>query len=308
MVMISKLSVLLAKTESTYGTDPTPSNSTDAILAIDAQIKEIFTPVERLLQQNTLSNRASLRGSRMAEMTFKIELQGSGAAGTAPRLGRLLEACGCLETIVGGTSAAYTPTSSSIESVTLYLYKDGRLHKLTGARGTFTFTAEAGKQGLFDFTFKGLYNAPSVSANPTATYETTTPPVCKNQTFSYNSKTTLVTQTVTLDAGVDVVERPSLAATDAIAGFIITNRKPIVTINPEGQYETSFDFRSDSLSTTRALSLTIGSSICTLAVPAFNITNVEYSDRDGSQIETLTGEAAQSASAGNDEYSFTFVG
>ena len=40
MIMISKKSVMLVKTEATYGTDPTPSAATDAILAIDADIEE----------------------------------------------------------------------------------------------------------------------------------------------------------------------------------------------------------------------------------------------------------------------------
>lgn len=307
MVMLTKRSVILVKTESTYGTDPTPSNSTDAILAIDATIKETFTPAERLVQQATLSNRPSLLGEQFAEITFKIELQGSGSAGTAPRWGRLVEACGCLETISGGVSATYTPKSSSMESVTIYLYKDGRLHKLTGAVGTFSLTCEAGKQAMFEFTMTGIYNAPSVASLPTATYESTTPPVCKNQTFSYNSKTTLVLGTLTLDIANEVSKRPSLAASTAIAGFIITGRKPVATINPEAQFETSYDFRTDALTTQRALSLTIGS-IATLSIPKFNTTNIEYSSRDGVDIETLTGECSQSASAGDDEFSIVVTG
>lgn len=303
--MITKRSIMLVKTETTEGTDPTPSASTDALLAIDAQIKEITNPVDRPVQQASLSIRPSLLGMRFAEITFKLELQGSGSAGTAPRWGRLVEACGCLETINGGVSAVYQPASSSLETVTIYLYKDGRLHKLTGARGTFSLTCEAGKQAMFEFKMSVIYNAPTVAALPSATYESTTPPVCKNQSFSYNSKTTLIVQTVTLDIANEVSQRPSLAATDAIRGFSIVGRKPVVTMNPEAQFETSYAFRDDILTTQRALSLTVGS-ICTLAVPKFNITEIAYSSRDGIEIETLTGEAAQNT--GDDEFTITMTG
>lgn len=305
MIMLTKKSVLLAETEVTYGTDPTPSISTDAILAIDAQIKEITTPVERLVQHNHLSIRPSLLGQRYAEMTFKIELQGSGTAGTAPRLGRLIEACACSDTNVPATSDTFAPLSASPESVTLYLYKDGRLHKVTGAVGTFIFTAEAGQQAIYDFKFQGLYNAPTVTSLPTPSYETTTPPVCKNQTFSFNSKTTLVVQTLTLDIGNEIALRPSLSGTDAVQGFIVSSRKPTFSINPEAQFETSYDFRTDTLTNQRQISCTIGS-ICTLTIPKANITNVEYSSRDGVEIETVSGECAMNS--GNDEFTFAFTG
>jgi hypothetical protein len=305
MVMISKRSILLAKTETTYGVDPTPSESTDAFLGIDAVIKETFEPAERPIQQSSLSMRPSLRGKRFAEIKFKLELQGSGTAGTAPRHGRLLEACGLSETIVPSTSVTYKPKSSSIESVTIYLYMDGRLHKVTGAVGDFVLTAEAGNTGIYDFTFNGLYNAPTVVALPSATYESSTPVVIKNQTFSYNSKTTLIVNKFVLSSSNEVSQRPSLSSSDGISGFIITARKPTFTVDPEGQFETSYDFRNDSLTSQRALSLTLGS-IATLSIPKTNITDIEYSSRDGVTIETLSGECAQDT--GDDEFSLVFTG
>lgn len=307
MIMISKRAVLLAKVETTYGTDSSPTAIQNSLHAIDVQIKETTTPVERPVQQASFSNLASLLGVRFAEVTFKLELKGSGTAGTAPRLGHLLRACGVGETILSSTSVTYAPLSTSISSVTLYLYKDGRLHIITGCYGTFSLTCEAGKQAMFEFTFSGIYAAPSTASIPTTVgmYESSTPPVCKNQTFQYNSKTTLVTQTVTLDIANEVSQRPSLAASDAIAGFVITGRKPMVTINPEAQFETSYAFRTDVLATQRQVSLTIGS-ICTLTVPKFNITDIAYSSRDGVEIETLTGQAAQNT--GDDEFTLVFTG
>ncbi|WP_444932401.1 hypothetical protein ACJJIF_22000 (plasmid) [Microbulbifer sp. SSSA002] len=85
------------------------------------------------------------------EVTFNAELKGSGAAGTPPEIAPLLRACGLAETITAGTSVEYNLASEGHESITLYLYEDGSLYKLTGVRGTWTPTAHyrrSGQSGL----------------------------------------------------------------------------------------------------------------------------------------------------------------
>ena len=63
-----------------------------------------------------------------------MELAGSGTAGTAPRYGALLQACGLSETIVASTSVTYAPVSSAFSSATIYFNNDGIRHILTGCR------------------------------------------------------------------------------------------------------------------------------------------------------------------------------
>ncbi|MCK7495178.1 MAG: hypothetical protein MZW92_31855 [Comamonadaceae bacterium] len=43
------------------------------------------------------------------QLTFDVEIKGSGAAGTAPELGVLLKGCGFGETVVAVTSVTYAP-------------------------------------------------------------------------------------------------------------------------------------------------------------------------------------------------------
>jgi len=310
MVMISKKSVVLAKVETTYGTDPTPTGALNSLLCYDADIKEMHTPIERDVQWKYLDRLPSVKGESYAEVTFKVDLVGSGSVALAPRAGALLQACGLAATIQSGVSVTYTVSTDSIASATIYLYKDGRLHIISGCRGSCKMNYSAGKTLVADFSFKGLYADPTATALPATTYETTVtlPPVCKSSTFTYNSKTTLVTQAVEFDFGANVAKRPSLSAATGVAGFEIVEFKPKVTVDPECQIETSYTFRTDQLTTTRALSVlatrAVGN-IITLNIPQFNITKIEYGDRDGILIEKLEGEASATTS-GNNSFNIVF--
>lgn len=310
MVMLTRKTVVLAKVETTYGSDPTPTAGSNAILALDTEIKEVFSPVERNVNITTMSNVPSKAGIRWAEVNMKVEIKGSGSAGTAPRLGALLRACGFSETVVSNTSVTYNPDSSDLDSVTLYIYKDGRLHIVKGCRGSVKVTCPAGQLGMLEFNFMGIYAAPSNSAIVTGTYDSTEPPRCVSTSFSYNSKTTLVVQQAEIDMNNVVVQRPSLNEATGLKGFEVTGRRPVMVFNPEAQIETSYAFRSDILSTEREVSLQVGSdagNTLTITVPKFNITAIEYQDREGILIESLTGECAKSAAAGDDEVSLAFT-
>lgn len=308
MVMLKRKNVLLAKLESTYGSDPTPTAAANAILALNTEIKETREPIERGINISTLSNKAALDGSSFAEVTFSVELKGSGTAGTAPRLGALLQACSMDETVVSTTSVTYEPVSSSQKSVTLWVYVDGRLHKINGAVGSVKLNATAGQLGMLEFTMTGKYTTPAAGAIVTGTYDSTVPPVCKSCTFSYNARTTLIAKMVEFDLANTVARRNDLSESTGIAGFQVTERKPVATFDVEAQLETSYNFRSDQLTTTRALSLVVGATagnICTISAPAYNVTNVEYADEEGILLEKLTGEC--SISSGDDELAIAFT-
>jgi hypothetical protein len=311
MVMDVRKTVILSKAETTYDTDPTPSPTVDAILAQEVDIKENAGIVERDVQWKFLDKLPSLMGEQWVEVSFKVPVIGSGTAGTAPRAGSLLKACGLAETVVSNVSVTYAPTSSNHGSVTLYIYKDGRQHTITGCRGTMKMNFSAGKNLLMEFTLNGRYAAPTVASMPaTVTYETTVkvPPVCKSSTFSYNSKTTLVVGTLEFDVANSVVKRMSLNDANAIKGFEIIDRKPVFSVDPEAQFETSFAFRTDWATTQRAVSIVAtraAGNIVTLNIPYGNITKIEYGDRDGIQVEKLDGEC--SASSGDDSFSIVYT-
>lgn len=307
--MRKKNQLLLAKIESVYDTDSAPSASADSMLAIDPKIKEIVDPVRRPAQVGSLSRLGSVAGSKYAEITFSMELKGSGVAGTAPRIGALLRACGMGNVVVSNTSNTYSPESAGFESVTIWLYIDGRVHKVTGCRGDWKIKCEAGQMAMAEFTFKGRYADPTLLALATPTLESTTPQVCKSCIFTYNARTSLVVKNAELEINNTVAMRPSLNDANAIAGFEITDRDPMLTINPECTVETSYDFRGDALSgNLRAVSWQVGATagnIVTFSLPKWNPYWPEYEDRDEILVQKIKGEAVQNS--GNDEIQISFT-
>jgi len=303
MVQETRKSLVLVKVETTYGSDPTPTTAANAILVMDLSLKPIKAPVESPKQTATFMNKQSLLGEEMYEVSFKTEITGSGTPGTAPRIGAAIKACGMSETIITGAtpSVNYRDASSSLSSVTLYCYQGGRVHKIFGAVGSVKGTLEAGKQGILEFTFQGLKGAaPTISAIPTdAVYDDVagTTPICKAGTFSYNSKTTLVTPLMEFDLANVIAKRPDLASTYAIKGFAITDRNPTATINPETEIYTSYDFYGDALTTPRALSYAVGS-LFTIIATKFNPNVPELEDVEGILHDKMSGQISADSSLG----------
>ena len=162
--------VALAKTESTYGTDPTPTAADNAILLSNVSVNPLNAQnVDRDNIRSYLGGSEQLVGTAYAEVGFDVELQSSGTKGTAPAWGPLLLAAGFSETVTASTRVDYLPATDALDSVTIYLYDSGVLHKLTGARGNVALAAGVGERPVLRFNFVGLYNAVSAASNPTPT-------------------------------------------------------------------------------------------------------------------------------------------
>ena len=303
-----KNQLLCAKVETTYDTDAVPTVGSDSLLAIDPKIKEIVATVDRPAQIASLSGIPSVAGSKYAEITFSMELKGSGVVGTAPRIGALLRACGFAAVVVSNTSVTYNPISSLFESVTIYLFIDGRRHIVTGCRGDVKFKCEAGKMAMADFVLKGRYADPTLVALSSPTLESSTPATCKSCVFTYNAKTTLVVKMAELDMNNKVDDRPSVNDANAIAGFEITDRNPMLTIDPEATIETSYNFRSDAYVNQRAISWQVGAAagnIATFSVPQYNPYWPEYEARGEILAEKIKGECCRVTN--NDEVTISFT-
>lgn len=307
--------VLLAKEEATYGTDPTPVVASNAIDAQNIAIAYEGDVLERNPVRGYLSpiEPAGI-GKRSIKITFDVELKGSGSAGTAAKLGDLLEACGFAETVSAGSAVSYAPSSGAVKSATIYLYdlQDSGscvLHKIKGARGTMQLNAAAGQIAKLSFTFNGLYEAPTDAAAPSApTYESTKPPVVEAAQLTLNGVTSLVVQEVSLDLQNNIVASDDISAATGISKFALTGRKPTGKITPEAVLASVYDFVSDwKNAAARAASLIIGSTagnIITISMPKLTIDSVSSGDKNGILTRELPFRA--SASSGNDEVSIIF--
>ena len=170
--MFWKKKVILAKIETTYGTDPTPTGTANAILCMNVNLEPMAgEEVSRNLERPYFGAQEMLPVGLHSVLTFDVEIVGSGTLGTAPAWGPLHRGCACAETITAATSVEYTPISEDMESLTLYMNIDGTLHKLTGAEGT--WVAKFNSQGIpmFSYSFTGLFAQPTNTAAPTPNYD-----------------------------------------------------------------------------------------------------------------------------------------
>lgn len=171
MARIARNTAILAKIEGTYGTDSSPTGSANAMLASKPRITPLqANNVDRDLLRPYLGASEQLVATRYSQCEFSIELQASGALGTAPAFGPLLRACGLAETLIASTRVDYTPISSAFESVTLYWYDDGVLHKMLGTRGNCKFGLNSGERPEMQFTLQGIHSSPTAVSLPSTDY------------------------------------------------------------------------------------------------------------------------------------------
>ena len=312
MGFLSRQKVLLVKEEATYGTDPVPTVGDNAIDAMGIKTNYPGEVLERDMERASISPVAPKLGKRYAEVSFSTELKGSGAAGTAPAIGDLLEACGFGEAVSAGVSVTYTPASTGHKSVTFYVYDiqaatgNSRLHKITGARGTFNLITEAGQIARIEWTFQGLYTKPADVASPgAASYESTKPPIVESSTFTLNSVATLVAQALNIDIANEVSQREDINAAAGIKGFEIIGRKPNGSFNPEAVLLATYDFWGDWVAATeRALELVVGSvagNIITISAPKVTLDTISEGERNGIRTEDIPFKCAMNT--GDDEIS-----
>lgn len=163
--------VLLAKVETTKGTDAVPTGAANAILPV-GEIS--LTPIEadrvpRNILRGFFGAPDQLLGSTWQSIRFSVELAGSGTAGTAPAWGALLQACAFAETVTAGQRVDYTPVSTGLKSVSIYAYADGVEYKIIGAVGTLNGAATVGGVPVLNFEFWSPFQVPAAATNPTPT-------------------------------------------------------------------------------------------------------------------------------------------
>jgi hypothetical protein len=307
---LTRKRLILVKKESTYGTDSTPAG-TDALLVRNLEITPIEADVvSRELIQPFLGNSPQLIANTRVSLTFQVELAGSGTAGTAPRYGSVLQACGFSETIVATTSVTYAPVSASFSSATIYFNNDGILHKATGCRGSFVLNAEVGQIPTIDFTMIGVYNAPTDTAAPSVTYSNQASPLIFKQGntssfqfFSYSG----CLQSVSFDVANETVYRELVGCTKEV---LITDRAPNGTVMIEAVPLATKDFfniaQTETTGNLTFLHGTTAGNRVTFTAGQCDISNPSYGDQDGIQMLNIP-YVAVPTTAGNDELSIAYT-
>jgi len=307
--MLKRRSVLYAKIEVTYGTDPTPT-TTDAILIENlAWSHEGLRMIDRPSVSGTMATKQQIFGGRLLSVTFSAEIKGSGSAGTAPEIGAVLQACGYSETVSGGVSVTYEPVSTGIESVTLYLYEDGKRIIVTGCRGNVDFTYEAGNVVKGEFTMVGTPAAQTDVSLPTPVLDSTVPVPYIGGSFTVDGYSATL-GSFTISSGNTVATPPSVNGAQGYGEIIITGRDINGSLDPEDELVADEDWLGNFTagSTMAVATGAIGSSagnILTTTLPAIYYRDLSPGDRDG--INTLDISYGAVESSGDDEVTLVFT-
>lgn len=314
MTLSTRKRLLLAKAEQTYGTSAAPTGA-DAMLVSNLEISPLEVELlDRELIQPYFGNREKVVGQRMVSVTFDVEIAGSGVAGTAPKWGRILKACGFAEAIVSATSVTYAPVSGSISSVTLDFNADGNKHLVTGCRGTATLNLNTGEIPKISFEMMGIYNAVTKTSQLTPTFDDQADPVVVNSTnttgvsaFGFNA--CLESFSLALNN-----ETPFRQLAGCSQQVLITDREPSGEISIEaplvgsGSGEKDF-FAAVSAQTLGAIGWQHGQTagnIVTFNAPTCNLDSPSYADSDGVIMLNLPFMPVPT-SAGNDEFTLVLT-
>jgi len=310
MAQLTRKRVILIEAESSYGTDPTPS-ATDVVLVTDLSITpQSSDVVNRDVVRPFLGASEQLLANTKVECTFTVELAGSGTAGTAPRYGSALKACGLSETVVSSTSVTYAPVSSSFTSVTIHYNVDGVRHIVTGCRGTFELSAEVGAIPTINFSFTGIYNAPTDTALPSVTYgNQATPLIFKNGNTSGFSLLSYsgALMSISMDLGVTTVYRELVGGTKEV---LITDRASNGSVSIEAPTIAQKDYFTAALSDSSLGNLaflhgtTAGNKV-QLTSSTVDIGDVAYGEADG--VAMLEIPYTLVPTAANNEVSLVFT-
>lgn len=237
----------LAKVETTYNTDSTPTVSANAIrffekpaitygYAYDGNRDVANGAAGRIVQQTPKG--------RFCDITHKVQVRGRGAAygtatATVPDIHALLRACGleAANTTTGGSEKwdfTPTPVTTAPTSVTYWGYGRAELIKATGCYGSFKITADSIGIPVWEFALKGTGSVtPADTTLPTLTYEVPTivPPTATAIAFTLGNFTGGVVRSFSFDLGRSFdTARQNLNTATGHSGFVPGERAPVLEV------------------------------------------------------------------------------
>lgn len=300
------IGLLLAKLEVTYATDPVPVVASNVIAISRSTLKygPKYTHVMRAYLDGTLDKIAGLNVLPEVDLSFEVEIRGNrtdgtaedisdGTVGNAIEIDCLLQACDLAPVytaessdLVNDGKVIYSPTipTDQGKSCTFYFFTGLKRHIITGCKGTLKGILQAGQFGKLQFDFKGLFNPPTDVALPGGvTWLNTKPPIFQN-TGSTVDAFSPVFQKLDFDLGNKIDKREDANSANGVAGFIITDRTPKCTIDPESVAEATNPVWGDlTAATSRTITALIGTQAGNKFAAIFKAVSesVAYGDRTG---------------------------
>lgn len=310
--MLTNREVILAKIETTYGTDSVPVEATDAVLVENiGWSNEGLRMNERPAVRQNIGMLQQVYGGTLRSITFDVELKGGGGAvDDVPEFGPLLRACGFGETINAAANVTYAPVSTGHESITIYYFQDGIRHVLVGCIGNVSVNLETGALGKMSFTFTGhLSSVTDVALPSSPVYQSNVPPPVINTPFAIGGYSAII-NALTFDMSNTVATPPDMSASDGYSEIRITQRDVQGSYDPEAVVIATDDPYTDLQqgNTLAVATGVIGSAVgnrISISMPAAYYRDISPGDRDG--VRTYDIPLGFAESSGDDEVSIVFT-
>lgn len=244
--------VLAMKSETTYGVDVLGGSyvAADIVPASNIQPTLQLEEIENLSVAGDLGRTLSAIGMESGGVSFSMFLRGAGSAYSAsvkPEADLPLRGCGLGATGAFGLGTEnwkYQP-SSTFESMTIYVVQEnGPAVKLVGCFGTVDFTLRAGAVVEARFSFLGLiggvaavtYVEGSIAGTPQY-------PVAKSALFQIGTENYAPRiAAIGLSVANQMQRIPSINAAGGLVGYMIADRNPRLTIDPEADTIANYDW------------------------------------------------------------------
>ena len=327
MSILHQNALVIVAVETTKGTPVTGLVTSGTIQSagklvrvINPEVTPDITHNERKFARPDLAQYPMLPGRRMAKVKFEVELTGSGTADVAPPWAVLLQGCAMATSSTTGSTQIYYPVSqpSAQQSLTMWVYYDNLLHKVSGAVGTFQMSAEAGNHATLTFDFTGVYNDPVVDTYPsTYNFTETDPALVENATFSVFGLSAPVIKSFKFDAGNKIVPTEDMTKPSGYSYFRVSERKPKADIDPEvnlshvvsGTPSPNAFFNKLSTGAVGSLSIQLAaanSGIIAFASGHAQVEKVTYADRDNFRVYNVSLGLTRDPSNPDQDFSISF--
>jgi len=295
--------LVLTKIEAVSGTDPVPAAATDAIRVSTVNITPNVESIDRKVIKTTMGNLPHMIGKKTATVEIEVEVKGSGSAGTAPEMAPLLKACGMVETVNAGVDVVYQPSTTALETATIYVYKDGLLWKLIGGKGKVSFETTIGQITMMKFTMQALYTAPVAAAIPAgAAYQSSQPIIATPLDVFTEDLGSIKVATFGFDDGNDLQEHYVIGE----HSFQIADRQPTATITKDSVATTAqWDSLAGGLDAAISFTFGIVGNQFKGDFPIARQDGIGYSER--AERDTLDASFKLYENVGDDQYTFTFA-
>lgn len=326
----SQIALLLAKKETTEGTDAAPAVATDAIQIVepfeasgDAAFKHARPKlaVGAALQASPPLTPKGFKGSWSSNVHVRGTRNGLAyAVANLPELDPFLISAGLaatLNTTPGSESVLYKPAATGLGSHTEYYYVDGRLRKLFGTKSDIDLTFDAGGPLIAALKRVGLYQPPTDAAMPTivsTSFGTSVAPVADNIALALNfgaAYTAGIIRKGGLNLGNKIAQRPNANVAGGLSPDRVRERAPKYTLTLEDELGAAIDFESYRLNNTPgSLTFTIGANQYNkiqVTLPNVRIEDVKQSSDNGTELTTISGGCFDSTPGANDAFQIQFL-